>query len=111
MKKVLVMYALLLSIVTASFSFGQATMYVSSDNSFACADPMILQYMMLLFMQEDLVALDKTIKVAMSKGDLVPLKKGEKVFYLSGHNKISALVWIRRQGDPVPLLSFYDFFK
>lgn len=110
MKKI-VLSTTLLVLIASSFSFGQATMQVSADPGFATKEPLIAQYMLLMIAQNDDMALRKVIHAAISKGDLVPLRKGEKVHYLSEFDKIPDLVWIRRQGDPVPLVSFMIFFK
>ena len=111
MKKALVIGMLLLSLMTASLSFGQATMYVSVNDAFACTNALVMKYMMLLFLQEDPAALKKTIDIALGKGDIVPLYKGEKVFYLSHDNELPMLVWIRKVGDPRPVITFGDYFK
>lgn len=111
MKKLLVVCMLLLSLTIASLSHAQGTMYVSSDKAFACSKQLVMKYMMLLFLQDDLVALNKVVEVAISKGDLIYLRKGEKVHYLAHDDEVPTLVWIRRQGDPIPVISFGDFFK
>ena len=111
MKKLLVVSVLLLSLMTASFSFGQATMYVSVNDAFACANPLVMKYMMLLFLQDDPIALKKTIDIALSKGEIVPLRKGERVFYITHDEELPVLVWIRKQGDPRPVITFGDYFK
>lgn len=110
MKKIL-LSATLLVLIASSFSFGQATMQVSADIGFGSTQPLVMQYMLLMIAQNDEAALRKVIQVAINKGDLISLRKGEKVHYLSEFDKVPDLVWIRRQGDPVPLVSFMIFFK
>lgn len=70
-----------------------------------------MSYLLLLTAQEDYVALHKAILAGLETGDIIKLDVKEKVFYMTQDSSSKYLVWIRRQGDPKPWVSLYEFFK
>ena len=111
MKKLFVVAVLLLSLVTVSFAQAQGVMYVSDKGALACSNSIVMSYLLLLTVQEDWVALRKAILAGLDTGDVVRLDQKEKVFHMFQDSSSKYLVLIRRQGDPRPLVSLYEFFK